>query len=98
MENMTKDDIKKLSDHELVKRVFEALNINNLRELEEKGDIPFNTSSKWKCKDNIPTELPPRGGYRQLFTSLLIRAIQEEELNTYRKYFQAKKEIESKYL
>lgn len=91
---MTKEEIQKLDDSTLIKKVFEALNIKNLKELEEKEDIPFNTSSKWNCKDGIPTELPSRGGYRQLFISILFSAIQEQELNTYRAYFQAKKEIE----
>lgn len=95
---MRREDIKKLSDHELAKRVFKALNIENLKELEQKEDIPYNTSSKWKCKENIPTELPSRGGYRQLFISILFSAIQEQELDTYRTYFQTKKEIEDKYL
>lgn len=95
---MKKEEIKKLSDEELAKKVFETLDIKNINELEEREDIPSNTSSKWKCKKGIPTEFPSRGGYRQLFISLLFTAIQEQELNTYRAYFQAKKEIEEKYL
>lgn len=95
---MTKEEIKKLDDVALIKKVFESLNIKNLKELEEKEDIPFNTSSKWACKDGIPTELPSRGGYKQLFISLLINALNQKELNDYREYFKLQKKIESEYL
>lgn len=95
---MTKKEIKKLDDATLIKKVFESLNIKNLKELEEKEDIPFNTSSKWTCKDGLPTELPSRGGYRQLFISLLANALNQKELNDYREYFKLQKKIESEYL
>jgi hypothetical protein len=94
---MTKEEIKKLDDKTLIKKVFEALNVKNLKDFEEKEDIPFNTSSKWNCKDGIPTELPSRGGYRQLFVSLLTNALNQKELNDYREYFKLQKKIESEY-
>lgn len=94
---MTKEEIKKLDDKTLIRMVFEILNIKNLKDFEEKEDIPFNTSSKWNCKDGIPTELPSRGGYRQLFISLLINALNQKELNDYREYFKLQKKIKSDY-
>jgi len=95
---MTKEEIKKLDDATLVKMVFDALDIKDINQFEEREDIPYNTSSKWKCKKGIPTELPKRGGYRQLFISLLIQAQQEEEIKTYKEYFNLQKKIHAKYL
>lgn len=92
---MTREEIKKLDDSILIKKVFESLNIKSLKELEEKEDIPFNTSSKWTCKDGIPTKLPSRGGYRQLFISLLINVLNQKELNDYREYFKLQKKIDT---
>lgn len=94
---MTILEIKELNDKELVLKIFDILKINNLNELSDKIEVPYNTMSKWTCIKGIPTELPDRGGYRQLLQTLLFSAYQELELNEYRNHFESTLSIMNKY-
>lgn len=91
---MKKEEIEKLSDEVLVKKVFEEMGIKNLKDFEERIGIPYNTSCKWSCKNGIPTKFPSRGGYRELFVSLLNQALMKKELESYREFFKLQKKLE----
>lgn len=94
---MTLLEIKNLDDKTLMQELSETLHVKNLTELATKTDVPYNTMAKWKCEKGIPTELPDRGAYRQLFQSMLFIEQEQDELNAYREHFKSFAELQKKY-
>lgn len=95
---MTLLEIKNLDDKTLMQKLAKELHVNNLIELAAKVEVPYNTMTKWKCEKGIPTELPDRGAYRQLFQSLLFIEQEQTELKDYREYFKLQAALQKKYL
>lgn len=94
---MTQDEIKKLGDKTLMFELFKQLNVKSLVDFAAKVNVPHNTMAKWKCDKGIPTELPDRGAYRQLFQALFFIEQGQEELNAYREHFKSLTTLQTKY-
>jgi len=94
---MNKEQIKLLTDNELIIELMKIYESKNITMLCKAIDMPYNTMSKWQCINGIPTSIPSKGYTRQYLEALLSIETKEklnnDELCKYREYFRLQDEL-----